>query len=391
MKKLFSTIGVAALFATLTFSCGDKEKKGETLEDGIYICGEATPYADPTAASMMRTTVNTAAESKEISSTLLEYYVSVQAGKTFQIATVINNVATKIGGTLTTTYTDLPASYYDVAANGTFSVTENGIYHVVYETELGKVMIAKVNKMSVYGGEYSWSDADMTASDDGKTYTLANVKCAANSEWKIRYNSFWDVGVDNAETPTVKVGTSWGKGTKGIVFEGTTGTMDLLPGGPSNLGVPDCDHQGVYTFTMKIVDGAWVATMSKTDDVKMEGAADDDAHKLSFIGTLLGTAWDTDADLTYTNTTDGMSLYTYGSLALVAGNEFKVRQGHDWAISYGYVAGHILENGAVREGTASNFADNGGNIKVVADKTYSSVEFKINWTCATEWTINFKE
>ncbi|MDR0619005.1 MAG: hypothetical protein LBG17_03800 [Bacteroidales bacterium] len=390
MKKLFSVIGAVALFAILALVSCKKEK--EKLEDGIYICGDATPYAEPAAASIMHKTVDGAAG--QVSNTLLEYYVPLQAGKTFQIATVIdNNVETKVGGTLAMTYSALPANYYNLAAGGTFSVAENGVYHITYETVLGKVVIAKVNKMSVFGSEFGWGDADMTASNDGKTYTLTNVKCAANSEWKIRYNAFWDIGVDDTAAPTVKVATSWGQGTNGVVFEGTTGTMDLLPAG-GNISIDACDKQGIYTFTMNLVDGAWVATMTKTGEVTMTGEPNDDAHKLSFIGTLLGTSWDTDHDLTYVSTTDGVSLYTYGSLAFVADNEFKVRQAHDWGISYGYLAGHILENGEVRDAEttpASNFADSGGNIKVLADKTYTKVEFKISWTCTTDWTVNFIE
>jgi uncharacterized lipoprotein NlpE involved in copper resistance len=391
MKKLFSVTGVAVLFAALTFvSC--EKKENEKLEDGIYICGEATPYADPTAASMMRKTVDCAAGA--VSNTLLEYYVPIQAGKTFQIATVIgNNVETKVGGALAMTYSALPANYYTLAADGTFSVAEDGLYHIAYETVLGKVIIAKVNKMSVFGGEFGWGDADMTASDGEKTYTLANVRCAANSEWKIRYNGFWDIGVDDTAAPTVKVATAWGKGTNGVVFEGTKGTMDLLPGG-GNISVGACDKQGVYTFTMNLVDGAWVATMTKTGEVAMTGTPDDDAHKLSFVGTLLESGWVADYDLTYVNTADGVSTYTYSSLALLAVQELKVRQGHDWNISYGYLAGHILENGQVLDAEttpATNFTDAGGNIKVVADKTYTTVEFKIDWTCTTDWTMNFIE
>ena len=163
MKKLFSVIGAVALFAILALVSCKKEK--EKLEDGIYICGDATPYAEPAAASIMHKTVDGAAGG--VSNTLLEYYVPLQAGKTFQIATVIdNNVETKVGGTLAMTYSALPANYYNLAAGGTFSVAENGVYHITYETVLGKVVIAKVNKMSVFGSEFGWGDADMTASND---------------------------------------------------------------------------------------------------------------------------------------------------------------------------------------------------------------------------------
>jgi len=73
----------------------------------------------------------------------------------------------------------------------------------------------------------------------------------------------------------------------------------------------------------------------------------------SAIGTLNGTNWDTDFELEIQ--ADGTT-YKLADVAMTAGTEFKVRQGHNWDVNYGV------------DGVAG-----GDNIKVEADGTYAIV------------------
>ena len=66
---------------------------------------------------------------------------------------------------------------------------------------------------------------------------------------------------------------------------------------------------------------------------------------------------------------------------MLAGGEFKIRKDHDWATNFGYVAANI-------KGDAANIVDNGGNMKVVAAATYTSIQFKVTWPANT-WEITF--
>jgi len=95
--------------------------------------------------------------------------------------------------------------------------------------------------------------------------------------------------------------------------------------------------------------------------------------------------WDYDLDMAYnaalstvTDQTTKFGTYAFKAtnVSLLAGGDFKIRKGHDWAVNFGYVAANI-------KGDIANFVDDGGNIKVVAAATYSTVVFKYTQPTAT--------
>ena len=69
-------------------------------------------------------------------------------------------------------------------------------------------------------------------------------------------------------------------------------------------------------------DAAIAATLSMSEDAK---------NAWSVIGSICGTAWDTDFPMTE----DPAGTYTSEVLALTAGEEFKVRQGAAWTLNFG--------------------------------------------------------
>ena len=68
-----------------------------------------------------------------------------------------------------------------------------------------------------------------------------------------------------------------------------------------------------------------------TATVTGEGEVSDDPKAWSLIGTLKGTSWDTDFDLTNTSG----STWVIENVAIGAAEEFKIRADHDWAKSVG--------------------------------------------------------
>ena len=61
-------------------------------------------------------------------------------------------------------------------------------------------------------------------------------------------------------------------------------------------------------------------------------------HTWSVIGSICGTAWDT--DFAMTEAEEG--IFKSEALELKAGDELKVRQDGDWAVSYGVDGGNLV-------------------------------------------------
>ncbi|MDR1974651.1 MAG: hypothetical protein LBQ31_08280 [Bacteroidales bacterium] len=387
----FLALSAIAVAMIATTSCGPKTTTPtDPIDDGMYLVGAATPWAEASTAGLMIPTKNE--KNQEVRSSLYECYVPMTAG-TFQIKRVQGGKDNgNIGGALFMTYNGsggydhpkVPAYYYTPVNDGTFTVSEAGLYHVVYETELNRIVICRA-KWGVRGIMNSWGFTLMDESADFKTLTATNQKCDIG-EYKFAYSEGWKLGIDDTTTSDtegegaqVLVNTNFG-GT--ISWSGTTGTPALVAGG-DNYKI-EAANKGYYTITLSWNNGVWSGSMTKTGDI---AAVDPSTQVLSLIGSAFNNAegtpaaWDYDLDLAYTSTTDGFSSYVAQNVTLLTDGEFKVRKDHDWGTSYGYDATKIT-------GDASNFADNDGNIKVVAGKTYATITFKMNWETGA-WEINF--
>ncbi|MDR1974442.1 MAG: hypothetical protein LBQ31_07180 [Bacteroidales bacterium] len=351
---------------------------------GVYIFGTATPWVEASTEGLMMPTKNMI--NQEIRSSLYECYVPMTTG-TFQIKRKDN---INIGGTLFMTYNgsgayDHPrtsAYYYTPVQDGSFTIAKAGLYHVIYDTELNRVVVCEA-KWGVRGMMNYWNFTYMNESADFKTFTVTDQKCNVG-EYKFAYSAGWELGIDDTVVSSgggaqVLVNTNFG-GT--ISWSGTTGTPTLVAGG-DNYKI-EAANKGYYTITLSWNNGVWSGSMTKTGDIP---AIDPATQMFSLIGSAFNNAdgtpaaWDYDLDLAYTSTTDGFSSYVAQNVTLLTDGEFKVRKDHDWSTSYGYDAAKIT-------GDASNFVDNYGNIKVVAGKTYTTITFKMHWETGA-WEINF--
>lgn len=86
---------------------------------------------------------------------------------------------------------------------------------------------------------------------------------------------------------------------------------------------------------------------------------DDSKEKWSAIGTINGSNWNKDFPLSYDATDDRYEL----EIALIAGNEFKIRLNNDWTTSIGY-------GGKTEDGISSFLTNSGGNFKVKTTGNY---------------------
>ncbi len=167
---------------------------------------------------------------------------------------------------------------------------------------------------------------------------------------------------------------------------------DYFTGTVTDLLVPQTDHDdpnyrfdggtGNYKITVDLANKT--IAMELVGDVEPETPED-------YVFGIIGNAyeidgvvanWDNDVIFTYASTEGDVYTYSLDKITLLADGEFKIRKDRDWVVSYGFADVTI-------QGDVSNFVDAGGNIKVVAEKTYS-VDFVLDVANDTK-TIVFTE
>lgn len=415
MKKLNYLL--MCLFAlSLTFvSCDPKDENGpdvdEIVEDGFYIKGDATGAATLIPSGKMQNGIN---ENGQVVTTgLYEKYVALEAGSTFSIVKKAGTVETIFGEDMvndsTTTGDDYNISgakiqFGTYKENGTaFSVTKSDLYQVVIYEATKTIAIIPVKWQTNGLGTPDSLGLVGTFNKTTMTYKLTNVT-ADLGNFKLKSYNGWKFNMtpkETVEANKVKVNCNFGATKTGdtvnpFMFDGTPNK--LLQGGP-DVAIAFADR-GKYTVELIWTlgeDNSHTIKFTKTGSLAVVDPA-------TFVYSLIGNAfnnasgvpaaWDYDLDLVYdanaSTITDqaskaGIHVYKATNVTLIVDGAFKIRKDHDWATSYGYVASSI-------KGDTSNFisanGNDGGDIKVVAAATYTSIMFKLTWPANT-WELEF--
>lgn len=398
MKKTSIFLSALALFAVSFTSCKDKDPV-VIIEDGFYVGGTAT------GADALNVDYRLSAGTNEVTKLarpgMYEKYVALEANKEFYLLLKEGTVETRYGATLTNKElkgeNDQPGTAENPfiiqkgslvigATAPAMTVTKSGLYHIVLDLNLSKdldltggaqVIIAPV-QWGTRGINGDWGWTELTASAFNRT-TMTWTKTfetTKSGEFKFAYGGGWKIQLDDA-----------GK----VKAESNLGT-DMKSGG-TNISMDKGDGVTV-TLTWKLASGdisksytvAYNATKWYFDEVAKAG--------FSLIGSAFNkadgvtqAAWDYDIDLIYSTSkstiTDATKFYgTYvfekTDVVLLANGEFKIRRDHAWDTAFGYSAANI-------KGSTANFADQGGNIKVVTAGTYD-VTFKYT-TPAKTWEL----
>lgn len=384
----FTKVMALTLVMALGFAaCNDDDDNGTDpviVEDGIYVKGPQAALTDFDFKGMMRAAKNEVTQ--EARGGFYELFITLKAGSEgFSIV--------KVAGTQKISYgpaagfeTTLAADKWEndepavdiqrgpVAANSAvFTVPEDGLYHVVFDTVLMKAAIIPVEHWAVIGAATpgGWStetplDASAfnanTMSFEGITIKLGK------GEFKFRYSNGWKVGLDT----TLDVGS----GKKGVKINTNFGkAIDDLEAGGNNI-VNNTIGFFTINMTWTLADG-YAATLTKTGDVE---SIDYTSYEMGIIGnayfkpaTTDTAGWDVPWGLSapVVDAVNKVYTWTYTGIELFAGKEFKFRQGDDWSgKSIGF--GDVVWAGAA----AAKFENNGGNIKVLEAGTYT-IELKI--------------
>ena len=375
MKKHFfkgmAHLAAFAMVAMVTLvSCSDDPEPDPepTVSNGYYIQGGGTALSELISNGKMSVAKNEV--NQENLSSLLELYISVSAGtEGFNIVQVISGEETILGPG--SDFAEVAGDDLDgdeptlglwrgsyVASETVFTVSEDGLYHVVIDNSTELIVIAKV-EWGLIGAATpnGWSGSTQLGAPafdlNSMEFSSTNVVMTAG-EFKYRYSNGWKVIL----TDEIKVNTNFG------------GSVAALEAGGANI---NNEEAGVFTATVKWELGTGTtATLTKTGDTPPPDYSD---HNLGFIGDAVWTAADTAFGwgATYEKITpavDGTN-YTWSWSGVDVRNtgSFKIRQGDDWnGLNLGY-------NDVTLAGTsADNFeSTDDGNFKPVADGVFEFV------------------
>ncbi len=390
MLKLSSLL--VLLVTVVTFSSCKKDDDGDdnpvVVLDGVYVKGDAVAYTDFNEKAMMKSTRNEV--NQEDRASLMELYIPVKKDGGFNIVKVAGSVQTTYGPGADFAKVDNPTNdephsgdFYRgsiVESTDKFTVPEDGFYHVVFDTELNKVVVARVHWGIIgaatpngWGGS---TDMDESAFNmETMSWTINDVEFHGG-DWKLRYSNGWKIELDTTidlggGVVGVKVNTNFG------------GTIDaLVPGGPNIVNA----DPGMYNFEFKYVLGTgYTLTATKTGDLPLtnwEGVKCDavgtgvSADNANAIADPSSWGWGNKllADNDGVPTKDGdVYTWTWTDIVLEAGEGFKVRTENGVAPPSGganFDAGFAAVD---QTNSSEHVKDSQSNISVDTKGTYTIV------------------
>ena len=215
---------------------------------------------------------------------------------------------------------------FAVAQDGAnIKVGADGVYDLYYFSGTGTALVTAafdpypefveetnwtvIGALSEYG--ISW-DGDIPMVSDGSVSAAFGVSLAADDEFKFRQDKAWTV---NLGGEFGGIDTEFAVAQDGANIKvGAAGVYDLFVD-PTNL-----------TATVATPSGLKISSVIGGDE-----PADDKPAAWSIIGTIGGSSWDTDIDL---SNVEG-DKWIARTVTVTASDEFKIRADHDWALSYG--------------------------------------------------------
>ena len=294
-KKLLFKYAWLFIAAMVIFTaCSDDDDNGPDqdppVEDGFYIRGEATPFSELTFRGLMPVGINEVEQ--EPRSGMYEKYITINSGGAgFNIVQVAGAEQTEWGPASVETIDtegadeqpDITIQRGTIGTSGVFTVPEDGLYHVILDTQTETFVIAPAPYWAILGGFSNWSDVQMPLtggfSMDELNFTAEGVELR-EGPFKFRYGGGWKLEI----AEDVKVNTNYGGVVGGTLPELTT---TLERGGDDYLLTSD--QEGLYTVNLNwTVEDGFVSTLTKTSDVEPLPEFPDE---LFMIGASVG-GWD---------------------------------------------------------------------------------------------------
>lgn len=407
MKKVSFLLSALALFAVSFTSCKSTEPE-VIIEDGFYVAGAATGAEALNVDYRLSPGINEAEidVAKQKRAGMYEKYVALEANKEFNLLLKEGTVETRYGATLANKelkgendqagsaekpFIIQKGSLVSGASAPALKVSKSGLYHIVLDLNLDKaldltggaqVIIAPV-EWGVRGinGDWGWKKMKSPTAFNRTELTWdTTIVATKDGKYKFAYGGGWKIQLDDAGK--VKANTNLG--------------VDNVQGG-ADISIDKGDNVKI-TLKWNLKSGE-ISKSYTTATTAAKWYFDEVAKaKFSLIGSAFNNAggtpaaWDYDLDLPYvaskstiTDATKFFGTYVFEKtgVVLLKDGEFKIRRDASWDVNFGYNAANI-------KGSTANFADNGGNIKVVTAGTYD-VTFKyVNPAKTWELTLTKK-
>ncbi|NOR88011.1 MAG: hypothetical protein GQ527_10410 [Bacteroidales bacterium] len=353
--------------------------------DGYYIRGQGTAIINYESFGMMTIAKNEVTQ--ESRRELLELFVAVKAGEEgFNIYKAENNEIIVYGpGDDFSVVTEPDPNEPSVdfwsgtltPSNVKFTVDHDGLYHIIIDTEINKVMVVPVDYWGIIGSATpgGWGvDTPLPSEGFGLqtiTFSTENIILSAD-DYKLRYSGGWKVILDpdfdlgNGELG-IKVNTSLG------------GSLQNLEFGGNNLSN---EIDGIYKIWVKwqLGDG-FTADLIKTADTPPEDYSD---TELGLVGDGImidGNQHDWGLSVyLHTPIVTNETTYTwnFNQVEITTAGSFKIREGNNWNnLIFGYP--DVIMGG----NSADVFDENGdGNFVPLVNGVYD-LEFIINQATQT--------
>lgn len=387
-KRLFTLLGVVMLSSLVTFtSCNKDDDPVDTtiVLDGFYVTGDATAAADLDEVAMMSVTRNEVNQTERES--LYELYISVEGTGGFNIVQVAGETQTTYGpgadfADVTQGTTDEPQVTFQrgtyAETDDQFTVPADGMYHVVIDTEVGKVVIVPVHWGVIgaatpngWGGSTAMTESAFDLNT--MSWTLTDMELRGG-DWKFRYSDGWKVELDTV--------LDLGDGNVGVKVNTNFGNAvdDLVPGGDNIVN----SDPGVYDIEISYTLGeGYTATATKTGDLPLTNWTDVicdavgtgvSADNTAAIADPSSWGWGNKllADGVPTQTGD-VYTWTWTNVVLEANEGFKLRTENGEAPASGNGANFDAGLEAVDHANSSSHVDpaTSGNLLVDLKGTYT--------------------
>ncbi|MDR2816883.1 MAG: hypothetical protein LBB62_09315 [Proteiniphilum sp.] len=389
MKKIQFILFVLLALPFSFISCSEDDDKPSgpvsVAEDGFYVVGEATAFADLTetdAAKALMAAGIDEANNQAARDGMYEKYIALEGGKSFSLVLKEGAKETKYGATLTLSDTlnggEQPAIRVYKGAlteNGSLQVSASGLYHIVLDLNKDGLLSDKLILIApvtwgVRGAMNNWNFTEFPAPAFNKTtmtYILTDVTVETSGAFKFAYGGGWKIELNSGATTLVKANTNLG----------ANDALGLKSGG-DNITINRAKYSIELTWKLEkgAISNSYSYKVTKTEDLAVLDPA-------TFVYSLIGNAiyngtelsdWNYDADFTYTGKTGNTYTYEISNIKLGAGN-FKVRFNHDWSKSFGFVE---------KTGNVIKLSTSGTDISHETETTYSKVIFSFDWVNDTE-------
>lgn len=387
-KSVLATMVAVAMTLGFT-SCDKDEKKDDNLIDdvvldGFYFKGEGSALTTLTAKGEFKSTKNEVGQ--EDRAVLLEIYVAIKGNTTFNIIEVKGSERITYGpgegfGLVEGENLDGEEPQLGlqkgaiVDTDKSFKVTEDGLYHIVYDKELKVGAVAKAD-WGIIGSATAgaWS----TSTNLNSTFDLNKIEFKGEvdllkGDYKFRYSNGWKIFLN--EEPEVNTNTSIGGTAEKLEYSNT----NLLNSEPAT-----------YSITLTWELGEWFKlAIEKGDEI----IVDQSSLEMGLIGNVYNNAagelesWGTNYPGKNTTPKVDGNIFTYEFLDLVLfPGEFKFREGEDWKGEVGFGSVELKGNAV-----SAIDPESPGNFVLLEEGTYDFfLEYDNEAEKFTTLTINKK-